>query len=297
RVEAELQAAIADGKEHDVECRAVLPDGSLRWVLLRGRVQVEGGVPARVTGIGMDITERKRAEEIALSSERLAMVGRMTATVAHEINNPLAAAMNILYLLSHSPIQERFQQLAHTGQEELQRVAEITRTTLGFFRESTQATDVELNQILSGVLSLFAGRVRKRNISVQQDFDTAAIVHGYPGELRQVFSNLIANALDAVQDGGRIAIRVRPTLARGRLNVSGYRILVADDGPGISVDARRRLFAPFYTTKGEAGTGVGLWISQQIVHKHGGFIRMRSRATPPATGTCFAVVLPGRSPN
>ena len=253
----------------------------------------EGGVTGAVVSF-RDISERKRAEEALRVTEKLATTGRMAATIAHEINNPLEAVTNLLYLIGHHPaLNDTIKGYAAMAEQELARVTHITRQTLGFYRRSETPTQIKVSEILDSVLSIYSRRFDSGAITVVRKYRFDQPVHGFSGEIRQVFSNLLINAIEAVKEGGRIVLHVSPWRdwsQRGDLR--GVRVAVADNGSGIPSERRAHIFEPFFTTKGEKGTGLGLWVSHGIVRKHGGMIRMRSSSEGEDTGTCFTVYLP-----
>ncbi len=240
----------------------------------------------------VDITERKRAEDALLRSEKLASVGRMAASIAHEINNPLAAVMNALYLAS-SNLDERevARQFLDTADDELKRIAHITRQTLGFYRESSAPTTVSVNSILDSAVDLLRGKIKVKRASIEKQYDGNLQVAAVSGELRQVFSNLLANSLDAIHEDGTIKLRV----SRSTCVNSGQpriRVTVADGGQGIDPATLPRIFEPLFTTKEATGSGLGLWVSMQLIGKHQGSIRVRSSTNPPRRGTVFSILLP-----
>lgn len=239
-----------------------------------------------------NVTERKRAEEALLRSEKLATVGRMAATMAHEINNPLAAVTNALYLArTNLDSSEMAQQYLDMADQELERVAHITRSSLGFYRESNAPTLTSVDAVLESAADLLRKRVEAKHAMVKKQWDSGIQVMAVAGELRQVFSNLLANSLDAIEDRGTIALRVSRCIAfkSGRRCL---RVTVADNGKGVDANLRQRIFEPFYTTKGMTGTGLGLWVSKQIIEKHRGSIRMRSSTDSAHRGTTFSIVIP-----
>ena len=241
----------------------------------------------------VNIEERKRAHEALIASERLAATGRLAATIAHEINNPLEGMTNLLFLLSEMKgLDPTARQYVETAQQELRRVAHITRQTLGFYRQSARPTAINLGELLDSVFYLFAHRLEKRGIKVTKEYRFEASIFGYPSELRQVISNLVVNAVEACADGGKLRVRVYQSKEWANSNRPGVRVTIADKGNGIPPEHCKRLFEPFFTTKGEKGTGLGLWVSQGIVQKHGGFIRLRSSVRPESSGTAFCVFLP-----
>jgi PAS domain S-box-containing protein len=239
-----------------------------------------------------DVTERKQAEAALMKAEKLASAGRVAATIAHEINNPLAAAINILYLLAQeSSLSEKGRMWVKTAEQELKRAAQIARRTLGFYREPNARTAVKISRLFDELAVLYESRVRGKAIRIRTRYaDPSACARGNPGELRQLFSNLLVNSIDAVGESGTVHIRLGK--ASG-LNVPAVRVTIADTGVGIEPTHLERIFEPFFTTKQDVGTGLGLWISEQIVKKHGGSIRVRSRR---GAGTVVSVVLPSAEP-
>ena len=241
----------------------------------------------------MDITVRKQAELALLRQEKLASAGRLAATISHEINNPLEAVTNLLYLARQVPnLPETAQQMLKTADEELQRVTHTAKQTLGFYRESTQARDVDLAQAIGDVLNVYARKLEHRAIRVETDFRARPVVHAVGGELRQVFSNVINNAADAMSQGGRLRIRISHAADGPQPFV---RVTFADEGSGIESTLRAHIFEPFFTTKRDVGTGLGLWVTKQLVEKHGGRISLRSSTGSAHHGTTFSIVLPQRA--
>ncbi len=243
--------------------------------------------------IARDITEQKRTEIALRNSEKLATVGRIAATVAHEINNPLEAVSNLLYLLeAHAHLGTDARQYVLMASQEIDRIARIVKQTLGFYRESLAPVPVNLPQLLDNVVELYARKLHNNNIHLDKRYGYAADVPAFPGELRQVFANLIVNAMEATPRGGFIRIHIRASRDWARPERCGVRVVVADTGSGIDPVNRKHIFEPFFTTKGERGTGLGLWVSHGIVLKHGGSMRLRSCVTPGRSGTVFSVFLP-----
>jgi PAS domain S-box-containing protein len=252
----------------------------------------ESGEACGVVGVALDITDQKRAEALLRNTERMAAMGRLAATIAHEINNPLESVTNVFYLLSrHANLDPAARAYLSIAEDELKRISHIVKQTLGFYRETERPVPVKLSTVLDSVFELYEHRGDKTGVRLERKYDLDPIVLGYPGELRQVFSNLVVNAMEAVGEDGKVVIhaaRSRDWRYGGR---QGVRIVVADDGPGISASHRRHLFEPFFTTKGERGTGLGLWVTLGMVQKHHGNIRVRS-ATGEHHGTVFSVFLP-----
>ncbi len=258
------------------------------WDVVITPLPEENGAVRRLLAVSRDMTDRKHAEEALIRSEKLASVGRMAATIAHEINNPLEAVMNAIFLARMDPSVSP-QARAHLtiAEEELQRAAHITRRTLGFYRETGKTAEIEAGKAIDEVLELLKARIAKNGLRLIRRYQAAPIVTVVPGEFRQVVSNLIANAVDASPRGGALHVRVAPASVNHAAPM--VRITIADQGCGIMPEHMKHIFEPFFTTKDTIGTGLGLWVTQGIVQKHGGVIRVRSRVN---RGTTFAVYLP-----
>ncbi|HKU23771.1 MAG TPA: ATP-binding protein [Terriglobales bacterium] len=226
------------------------------------------------------LEERARTEAALVKTERLATAGRLAATIAHEINNPLEAVTNLIYLARSAPAGEarRYLQMV---EEELSRIAHITKMTLGFYRDSGAPTPVDIAELVREVLALYEAKLHAKNIHVHSDLEYPQQVFGSKGELRQVIANLVANAIDVLPPGGELTVATADSDA-------GVQLRVADNGHGIPDENLTRIFEPFFTTKAELGTGLGLWVTRQIVEKHGGTITVESSAA----GTCFTICLP-----
>jgi signal transduction histidine kinase len=235
-----------------------------------------------------------RAEEALRTTEKLAAMGRVAGIIAHEINNPLESITNAFYLLQNHPsLDEEARYYAQLGGEELLRVCHITRQTLAFYRESQHPVEVSIAELLDDVLELQNRRLQLNKIVLDRKYLSRGVVRGFPVELRQVFFNLIGNAIQAMPEGGRLRISVIE-----RWNEQAKRadlcISVCDTGSGIMPEHAEHVFEPFFTTKSSKGTGLGLWISKGIVQKYDGTIRFRSLAFKGGNMTSFRVVLPGR---
>lgn len=239
-----------------------------------------------------NIEDRLRTEQALRRSEKLAATGRLAASIAHEINNPLAALTNLIYLIETEAISDVVRNYAHTAQEELSRVAHITRQTLAFYRDSGAPNDVNLEELIDSALFLYAGAIRGKNLEVKREIRFNGSIHGYASELRQVLSNLVGNAVEALPKDGCLRIRLYRSQEWCNSRKPGVRVVIGDTGEGIPSDNRAHLFEPFFTTKAEKGTGLGLWVSQGIVEKHGGFIRLKSSTGPKQRGTVFSIFLP-----
>ncbi|ABF41400.1 multi-sensor signal transduction histidine kinase [Candidatus Koribacter versatilis Ellin345] len=284
-----IHEAIRDKKIFQLEHRMLRADGSLGWTFSRAVPMLDNkGEIVEWFGAATDITPRKNAEDALLRSEKLASVGRMAATIAHEINNPLEAITNTLFLALHAQdLPESAREYLEMADGELRRVAHITRQALGFYRESNAPRQIALNAVMDSTLDLLKNRIRTKNVTVEKQWDGDVHAEAVAGEMRQVFSNLLQNSLDAVDEGGAIKVRIS-TIRNG----SAVRVTIADSGKGIEANFRERIFEPFFTTKGAVGTGLGLWVTRQIVEKHGGRIRVHSLTSGDQRGTSFSIVLP-----
>jgi two-component system NtrC family sensor kinase len=239
-----------------------------------------------------EIIGRKKAEDALINSEKLASVGRMAAVLAHEINNPLEAVTNVLFLAQTTKgLPEVARQYLQLADAELKRIAHITRQTLGFYRENSAPITFRLAILLDSVLDLLQAKQISKRAIVDKQCEEQLQMTALQGELRQVVSNLLMNSLDAIAEAGKITLRA--TISKGfRGTRHCIRITISDNGQGMSDTALGQIFQPFFTTKGSVGNGLGLWVSKQIVEKHGGWIQVRSRTNGPRQGTTFSVVLP-----
>ena len=251
------------------------------------------GSPGVVLEISRDITERIHAEEALRNAEKLAAMGRVAGIIAHEINNPLEAILNIFHLLrDHSSLEGEALEYARMAEHELLRVAHIVKHTLSFYRESQQPIAVSIAEVIDNVLELQGRNLQMQGITIEKNYLTEATVQGFPGELRQVFMNLIVNAIQAMPQGGRMRVSVREQVDR-KTQAIGLAVCVCDTGAGIRSEHAKMMFEPFFTTKSTKGTGLGLWISKGIVQKYEGRIRFRSIHNSGRCVTCFRVILPG----
>jgi two-component system, chemotaxis family, CheB/CheR fusion protein len=266
-------------------------DGSRVSILLSlSPLRDEKGHVVGVSSIARDITAQQQTEEALRRSEKLANAGRLTAVIAHEINNPLEAVTNLLYLARQDPT--RADEHLQMAEREVQRIAEIVQQTLGFVRDVSDAAPISVSATLDEVVHLYLARLNAKNIHTEIEFADDDVVQAFGGELRQLFSNLIANAIEALDEGGVLRLRVTRTRTWQNGRRPGVRILVADSGSGIRPEDRARIFEPFFTTRRDSGTGLGLWLSEGIVRKHGGCIRLRTCTRVGRTGTVFAIFLP-----
>jgi PAS domain S-box-containing protein len=291
QVHQSITNALASNSEYEVQYRVYMADKALHWLEARGRIIVIGDLPVRMLGVAMDVTSRKAAEQTLRQSEKIAATGRLAASIAHEINNPLASVMNALYILrTNSKMPESALVYVKTAEEELARVVHITKQTLGFYREISSPVMSSVPQLFEEVLAAYDARIEQGRIAVHRDFSDVGPLAAFPSELRQVFSNLVLNAIEAISAPGNIYIRVR--YGHDEQEREGIRVIVADDGCGIPAGNLPQIFEPFFSTKDSKGTGLGLWVSQGIVQKHQGSLRVRSRTDEARHGTCCSVFLP-----
>lgn len=250
------------------------------------------GKIAGVASISRDISHQKKVEKALNTTERLATAGRMAATIAHEINNPLEAVTNLVYLAQSCMADEDGKMFLQHAQQELARVALLTKQTLGFYRENSGARELTLGELVTPLVSVFSARARNKQISIKTQVREDPKVVGIAGEIRQLFANLLNNSIDAAPDRGRILIRISKACEHSGEMRAGVRLMVCDNGPGITPAVMKKLFEPFFTTKREVGTGLGLWVSSNIVRKHEGSIRVRSSDKPGRSWTAFSIFLP-----
>ncbi len=294
-IENALAVAFETGR-YMVEFRALTDvPGAFRWMRSVASVQHKEGQAPYLVGMNLDTTEQKRTADALVRTEKLAAMGRLASSIAHEINNPLEAVTNIVYLLLQSPLDEEQKSFCLTMMAELRRVSAIATHTLRFHRQSTSASRTPLNTLVDSVLTLFEGKIRNAGITVECRTPAEHFIHGFDGELRQVLANLVGNAVDAISgtQSSRRTLFIRTHSGHHpRTGVPGLTVTVADTGTGIAPSSLARIFDPFFTTKGDTGTGLGLWVSTEIVNKHGGTIQVRTSENPTLHGTVFRVLLP-----
>ena len=262
----------------------------------------DSGAPIRdrtdgIAGVVMvfrDITLERKTQDALLANEKLAVAGRLAATIAHEIHNPLDSVSNLLYLMRNGATKEESVQFMDMAEQELARVTQISRAMLGLYRESKAPVLVDLKEMLQEILLLMERRFTDEGVTVRVDLPSGISVDAFPAELRQVFSNLIANAAEAAGHGGEVRVSIAPQpgfSSNGHKQEAGATVTIEDNGMGIPEEVQPHLFQPFFTTKGERGTGLGLWVSRGIVTKHGGTIELASDTSEAAHGTAVSVFL------
>jgi PAS domain S-box-containing protein len=295
RVKKDVMQARAGGTDYHNQYRVVWPDGSVHWLESQGKCQLdEDGVAARVVGVVADVTHRKRTEDALMRTEKLAIAGRLAASIAHEINNPLEAVSNLLFLITMAKTAETANEHARHALDQLMRVSLITQQTLSFHRQAGAPKMTRLSEVLESVMALFRGKLRAADIVVEVRAEQEASVACMPSETQQVFANLMTNAIDAMPRGGRLVIRLRPSYDWRDRTVAGMRVTFFDSGVGMDRATMRRIFEPFFTTKTETGTGLGMWVVAQLVERHHGQVRVWSTQRAQGSGTAFSVFLPFR---
>jgi signal transduction histidine kinase len=292
-VEAEDQPAIWAALNHTLETgvpftpefRLHWPNGELHWQEARGVRDIEA--PHVIRGTTFDITERKQAELGLLRVEKLAAVGRIASTIAHEINNPLASVTNLLYLaLCDESIGEPVRGYLETAQQELSRLSNVTRLTLSYARPQSMARLVDPAEVVMNVLFLFRLRLEGKAIEVERVFREPVSIFLFSDELQRILTNLVANAIDALPPrGGVLRITVQQ-------EDDHALVCVEDNGSGIPPERASRIFEPFYTTKGDVGTGIGLWVTKELAEKNGGSIALVSEGLENGMRTRFALRFP-----
>ena len=288
-----IQPAIDGTGEYNAEFRIVWPDGSIHWTQAFGKPVFNAeGRPTSIVGFNIDITDRKAADEALIRTEKLAAVGRLASSIAHEINNPLEAITNLIFLAKTSETLEDALPFLESADLELRRASAITSKTLRFHRQQTRPTSVTVEELTHDILNGQHSRLTNSSIHVERRNRSVSPVVCLEGEIRQVLSNLIGNAIDAMHGrGGTLHLRGREG-HDWRSGRAGIVITIADTGAGMSSTTKTKLFDAFYTTKGIGGTGLGLWISREILDRHRGCLSFRSSDHPQRSGTVFTLFLP-----
>ena len=255
------------------------------------RREADGAISGIIV-LGVDVTESKRAEKALMQTEKLAAVGRLASSIAHEINNPLESVTNLLYLARETAINPETREYLNIADRELRRVSVIANQTLRFHKQSSRPQWITSEELISSALSVYQGRLVNSSVQIERRILTARAVFCFEGEIRQVLSNLIINAIDAMHPhGGRLLMRSREG-TDWKTGRKGLILTVADTGSGMSPDTAARIFEPFFTTKEIGGTGLGLWVSHEIVERHGGALAVRGSQHRGHSGTVFTLFLP-----
>jgi PAS domain S-box-containing protein len=284
----DAMAPLGRGMQAFKELSGLKKDGSKLNLSISLTPHLEApGTLVAFSAIIRDVTSQKLSERAILQSEKLASVGRLASSIAHEINNPLEAVTNLLYLLRLRPLDQESLALVSTAQQELARVSQIATQTLRFYKQSSSRTHLDLQSLADSVFILYQARLRNAGITWTNDSRTASPLFCFEGELRQILVNLVGNSYDAMRAGGKLTIRTRDTTIWPDA-VRGVRVTVADTGTGMDPTTLSRVFEPFFTTKGIGGTGLGLWISLELVKRNQGRIKVRSSAR----GTVVAMLFP-----
>lgn len=283
-------AAMASRARSEVRTMILL-DRPIRKEMLLNAVQIAYNARQKQLQIRDAAVKQFQSDEALRKSEHLAVAGRLAATMAHEVNNPLEALGNLLFLVENSSSLEEAHSIGHLAAKEFQRISEIVERTLRFHRAPAKPALTDVSELAISALALFRGKLRERHI---RERITTERAFGYccEGEIRQALVNLIGNAIDAMRDGGHLRIHVSQVSING---VEHARLTVADTGGGIRKEIRSQLFRQFFTTKGSSGTGLGLWLTRDIVQRNGGRLRFHSRTEMPS-GTVFSMYLPSASP-
>ncbi len=290
----DVERLLADrGRSFTAEHRFVHTSGNPVWMRTSLSVFPSGASgPARLFSLHENLSDRKRAEQALRENDALALVGRLSASIAHEINNPLESIVNLHYLAMHSDDLEQVRHYIAMAEEETARVSRIALQTLRFHRKTSRAEVCLPGELVQTVLELFGQKLKQNGVEVRMEQQDTPQFRCFDGQIRQVLANLIGNAIDAMGGGGALRVRVR-SATLWKTGEPAVRITIADTGSGIPKDARKRMYEPFFTTKGAVGSGIGLWLSAEIVAKHNGTMHVRSSTEPGRSGTVFTLTLPG----
>jgi PAS domain S-box-containing protein len=293
---AELFAQVAAGEpviNFPLEGELVTRPGEHRyWTVSYFPVFAADGTVEAITAASLEITQQKKTEIALMQSEKLAVMGRLAASIAHEINNPLESLTNLLYLAARSGDPEKVQEYIRTAERELRRVSAISNQTLRFHKQASSPTAITCKELMDSVVSLYQGRIVNSGIRIEERVRALRPVRCFEGEIRQVLSNLVSNSVDAMHPlGGRLLLRSREA-TNWTTGERGVTFTVADTGTGIPHSAVNRIFEAFFTTKDIGGTGLGLWVSSEIVARHRGVLRVRSTQKRGRSGTVFTMFLP-----
>jgi PAS domain S-box-containing protein len=273
------------------ETRRVGKDGKVREVSITiSPIRNRNNQVMGASKIARDISERKKVERLAMQAEKIASTGRIAAAVAHEINNPLASVLNLIFLARQTDASsQEIQNYLATAESELERVSHIARQTLGYYRDTGSPSEIYLHDLMESVLSIYRSRLVAHGIALQARFDDLRKISVRSGEIVQIFSNVVSNSVDAMPQGGTLTISIT---AANRFERDFLQLVVADTGHGIRRENLGKVFEPFFTTKGNLGNGIGLWVAKQLVEQHGGHISLSSSVEPNNSGTVVTIYLP-----
>ena len=281
---------LARGQEVNVDTAGLRQDGLEIQLSVNLTPHMEApGTLVAFSAIIRDITSRKLTEKALLQSEKLASVGRLASSIAHEINNPLESITNLLYILDGMATDPEMKQYVNMAQDEVARVTQIATHTLRFHRQSTSRTYLDIEELFQSTLVLYRARLLNSGITATVDRSNAKLLFCFEGEVRQIVANLVGNAFDAMRTGGQLRLRSRK-VTLWKTGVKGVRLTIADTGTGMDAEVLSRIFEPFFSTKGIGGTGLGLWITQDLIKKNGGSVRVRSGVHPGRSGTIFLLL-------
>jgi PAS domain S-box-containing protein len=291
RVKSCYESAAQTNEALQLDYRFTRTDGQTVW--LREIVRsISEHRSKQLIGVTRDVTDSKLLEEALVTEEKLAALGRLSATIAHEINNPLQAALNLIYAVSLKTTDPNDQEFLSMAGQELRHAAEIAKRTLGFYKGGNSPSQVEFGRVLNDLAFLYEPRLRNKGVKLLTRSSEDAILLGSDGEIRQILSNLLSNSIDAVAQNGTIRMRVSCSRDWRNGQKPGIRMTVLDDGQGISAEIIDRVFLPFFTTKEDVGTGLGLWVVKQLAEKYRGHVTIRSSQNAQKRGTAVSVFLP-----
>jgi PAS domain S-box-containing protein len=292
-IEKEIRRAISEIGSFDSEYRVALPDGEVRWVACQGTVSAgPDGKAAKITGYCGDVTRRKLADLTILKQEKLAVAGRLSASIAHEVNNPLEAVTNLLYLLRSGPLNQQQTAYLDEAMQQVRRISQVASQTLKFSRSSTRNVFCKSSELIETTLQLLRPKLQVARVEVSTEIKQDPQFYCSPGEIQQVLINLINNSIEAMAGPGRIRIRAAASLDWSNRARRGVRITVADTGSGMSRETSHRMREAFFTTKEGTGTGLGMWIVSELMDKHDGKISVSSSMHPDHHGTVSSLFLP-----
>jgi len=292
-----VQEVLSKKKTHSLPQHTVLISRSGKEFLIDDSAAPVLDSHGAMTGVVLvfrDVTEQRRSEAALIAGEKLAVAGRLAASIAHEIHNPLDSVSNLLFLLRDESDPHRRAEYLEMAEQELNRTMQISRTMLSLYREPKSPVKVDLKDLIQGVLLLLERRIAQQKVRVTSELNSGCIVEGFPAELRQVVTNVLVNGIEAAGSDGRMLVRLEASPPE-EFRSAGAVIEVIDSGPGITDFATEHIFTPFFTTKGEQGTGLGLWVSMGIVQKHGGMIRLQNCGLEDYSGACARIYLPAKT--